>query len=208
MGPLYGGLFGSADYEYYLYLATGIVAWYYFSGTLGESATAFTAHEVFIKQTSLPLTVYILRICVRNLIILAHNLIILFGVYFWVAGFSLRVLLILPVIGVLFLLLYLLSIIIAFFCARFRDLIPLVSNFLQLAMFLTPVFWVATASSGRQIYTQYNPFYYLISAFRAPFGIMDFNVVATLSIASSLVLLFIVDWLIIKKFGRQVVYWV
>ena len=208
MGPLYGALFGYSDIRYYLYLATGIVAWYYFSGTLGESTTAFTAHEVFIKQSNIPLPAYVLRICVRNFIILLHNLVVLFIVYLWVEGFSIQIFLILPTLAIIFLVLYLLSIALAFFCARFRDLIPLVSNLLQLAMFLTPVFWVLTESSARTIYTKFNPFYYLLSAFRAPFGVGEFSLLVFSPVLIGAGLLFFVDLYLLKKYSRRVVYWV
>ncbi len=208
MGPLYGGLFGAVDYKYYLYLATGIVSWYYISGTLGESATAFTAHEVFIKQTNIPLSAYVLRICIRNLLILFHNLIVLMLVYVWVNGFDYKIFLIIPLLIEIFTLLYFSAIVLAFFCARFRDLIPLVSNFLQLAMFLTPIFWMVSSESNRSVYTQLNPFYYLVSAFRAPFGIGEITIKFQLILFLGIWVIGALALSIIRKFSKRVVYWV
>ncbi len=52
---------------------------------------------------------------------------------------------------------------------RFRDLIPLTQNILQLFFFLTPIFWVAGTEMERFSLLHLNPFDYFISLARMPF---------------------------------------
>jgi ABC-2 type transport system permease protein/lipopolysaccharide transport system permease protein len=59
--------------------------------------------------------------------------------------------------------------VLAFLCARFRDLEQIIRNLLQLAFFVTPVFWKAelVVNSKRAI-VDYNVLFYFIEIIRAP----------------------------------------
>ena len=76
MGPLYGRLLGQDLAGYFPYLAISLILWQFISGMINESCVAFVAAESYIKQTRLPLTVHVLRVVWRNLIIFAHNVVI------------------------------------------------------------------------------------------------------------------------------------
>jgi ABC-type polysaccharide/polyol phosphate export permease len=52
--------------------------------------------------------------------------------------------------------------------ARFRDIPQIVSALLQLAMFMTPVFWRPEQIHTRQFILTYNPFYYMLDLTRSP----------------------------------------
>jgi ABC-type polysaccharide/polyol phosphate export permease len=77
MGPLYGSLLQQDIASYFPYLATGVVVWFLLSNLIADGCNAFIAAEGFIKQVKLPLTVHVLRVVWRNLIIFAHNAVIL-----------------------------------------------------------------------------------------------------------------------------------
>ena len=76
MGPLYGRLLNQPIADYFSYLAIGLVVWMLISNLITESCQVFIGAEGFLKQTKLPYTIHILRLVWRNLIIFAHNLII------------------------------------------------------------------------------------------------------------------------------------
>lgn len=80
MGPLYASLFGQSLDDYFLYLATSIIAWQLISTSINDSCQAFIGAEGFIKQSSLPLSVYVLRIVWKNLIIFLHNSVVIVAV--------------------------------------------------------------------------------------------------------------------------------
>ena len=72
-------------------------------------------------------------------------------------------------IALLFINGYWVGVVLAFLCARFRDLELIIRNLLQLAFFITPVFWKAdlVVSSKRAI-VDYNVLFYFIEIIRAP----------------------------------------
>ena len=45
--------------------------------------------------------------------------------------------------------------------ARFRDVPPIVASIMQVAFFLTPIFWTPSALPSRELFVHLNPFYYL-----------------------------------------------
>ena len=53
-------------------------------------------------------------------------------------------------------------------CARFRDIVQIVSSMLQLLMFLTPVFWFPSSLPGRSHAILYNPLAQLLDIVRLP----------------------------------------
>ena len=44
---------------------------------------------------------------------------------------------------------------------RFRDVPPIIASVMQVAFFLSPVFWTPGALRGREIFVNANPFYYM-----------------------------------------------
>src|SRR6185369_5295134 len=76
MGPLYGALMGQPASQYIHFLAVGFIFWQFISALITEGCQTFISAEGFIKQTRLPMTVYALRVVWRNVLILAHNFII------------------------------------------------------------------------------------------------------------------------------------
>ncbi len=54
------------------------------------------------------------------------------------------------------------------FCARFRDIGPIVASIMQIAFFLTPVIWQPEQLGEHAVYLPLNPFFTLIEIVRAP----------------------------------------
>ena len=61
------------------------------------------------------------------------------------------------------------SIPIAYLCARFRDIPPIIQNVMQIVYFLTPIFWQPHALPIDKAYvTGNNPFFHALEIIRAP----------------------------------------
>jgi len=207
MGPLYGVLFSQGDNAFTLYLATGLVFWGFISNTLLESCTAFIGNESFIKQTTLPKYIYIFRILSRNLIVLAHNISIPILIALFYEKLSFKIIYLFPIIALVCFFLFFASVVVAFFCSRYRDLIPLVGNILQLSMFLTPVFWIHP-DPKRLTFLNYNIFSYLINLLRAPFNCgnissNDINVIVVVTVTITFLAI-----VLYQMYSKRVVYWV
>ena len=97
MGPVYAMLFNQPVTAYFQYLAVSFIVWSLVSGQIIESCTTFVAAEGIIKQMKLPLTLHLNRILSRNLIILAHNFVVIIAVLYFIPPHQLIPLLLFPV---------------------------------------------------------------------------------------------------------------
>jgi ABC-type polysaccharide/polyol phosphate export permease len=76
IGLLYPKLFKQDISSYLPFLSISLVTWGFISSLLTEGCSSFINAEHLIKQMKLPYTIHVLRQVWRNLIIFAHNLII------------------------------------------------------------------------------------------------------------------------------------
>ena len=171
VGILFAGLFGNDISQYMPFLAAGIVVWTLISSTVLEGCNVFIAATGYIKSVPMPLVTHIYRLIFRNLIIFAHNLVlilILWSIFRWPLGFEVIVGLaglainVVALIGAVLLL--------GTICARFRDIPQIIAAVMQLLFLLTPIVWMPDAMrSGRvRFVVDWNPLYYLVEVVRGP----------------------------------------
>lgn len=169
IGPLYGRLLGIGSDEFIPYLAMGIITWGLISGVILDGANAFVGAENLVRAVKLPHSVHIFRVLQRNLIIFLHNLLAFlpFMIYLRIWP-EWRWLLAAP--GVLIILLAALpiSFLLGTLSARFRDLQQIIASVMQLAFFVTPIFWKAELLKDRAYFAEYNPFQVLLEVVRGP----------------------------------------
>lgn len=171
IGMVFGQIFKSPMSEFLPFLAIGMILWSFISTVITEGCTGFIAAEGIIKQLSLPLFVHILRIVWRNILILAHNIVIfpLVLIVFsktlsWVAFISIPGLL-LTIINLTWI-----ALLLGIVCARYRDLPQIVGSILQVGFYLTPIMWMPSLLPERAgLYLlDLNPFYHLMEIIRSP----------------------------------------
>ena len=153
------------------YVGLGYIAFALLSGLTRAGGDVFITGSSTLKSTRQPLSNLVLRDVGVEFINFAHNM-VLYLVFLAVGLVPLSpkiliALLIVVVIGAngLFLGLWL-----GIAVARFRDLQPFINSILGVAIFFCPVFYqLDSLSSGiRNVLLVWNPFTYLIMAFRAP----------------------------------------
>jgi ABC-type polysaccharide/polyol phosphate export permease len=163
-----------------------------------------------IKQISIPLPVYILRKLWQNIILFGHNLIIIFLVISFVGqGWSWNALYAIPAFILVLILLFSVSLILSIACARFMDITQVVSVFLQLVYFITPVFWMKKLLPENYAWiTEFNPFYHAIEIIRAPLlgGQYPTNSMLWLIFYTCVFTLIAIG--VFKRFKQRVAYWV
>lgn len=172
MGMLYARLFHIDLQHYFPYLVAGMLAWGLVQTILTESVDVYLISASLIRQVKLPYFFHIHRLCIRNFIISAHNLLVMIPIYlFFPQGWAWLTLM--PVFCFNLLLLYLNLVLVAnilgMVCARYRDMGQVFKSLLQVLFFLTPVMWDA-ASIGQQYQTLIlcNPLYDFIQLLRQP----------------------------------------
>lgn len=169
LGILYSTLLGQEIHDYLPYLGVGLVIWQYLSGCVNEGANTFIGAGYLIKQIRMPLTVHVARIVWRNFVILMHSLPVVM-VFLFAFGHrpGLEIILIFPGLLILWLHGIWIGIVLGTLCARYRDVLPIVGNLLQVAFFFTPVMWLPDLLKDRAWIAELNPLYHLIEIVRAP----------------------------------------
>ena len=122
-----------------------------------------------LSQTSLPMFTFVWRTLLRNLINLAHHVVIIVGVMTWFEAWGgINVAMTLVGLALVLLNISWISMLAAITSARFRDVPQIIGSVMQFAIFMTPVFWKADSIRANHAILLLNPFYYMLDAVRAP----------------------------------------
>jgi lipopolysaccharide transport system permease protein len=92
-------------------------------------------------------------------------------------------------------------------CTRFRDILPIVGNIIQVAFFFTPVMWSPDILKDRAWVADYNPLYHLIELIRAPVLGQPIQTNSWLVSIGMLIVGFLVAQVLMTKYRNRVVYW-
>jgi ABC-type polysaccharide/polyol phosphate export permease len=169
MGFLYARLFDISLHDFIPFVATGIVFFGVITGIINEGCDTFVQAAGMLSQTSLPMFTFLWRTVFRNLINLAHNVVIILGVLIYF-GYWRTMNLPFAVLGLALVVVNSawVSMLVAIASARFRDVPQIVVSVMQFAMFMTPVFWVPGRLGRAHAILVFNPFYHMLEAMRAP----------------------------------------
>lgn len=173
IGLVYAKLFNVAIHDFLPLVALGIVFFGTISGIITEGCTTFVQAAPMLSQTNLPMFTFVWRTVFRNLINLAHHLVIVVAVLV-TYGYWRHINAPAALVGLMFLLLNSawISMLVGIASARFRDIPQVVTSVMQFAVFVTPVFWPAerllAAHDARRAVLDYNPFFHMLEAVRAP----------------------------------------
>jgi ABC-type polysaccharide/polyol phosphate export permease len=169
IGVVYANLFGIALHKFLPLVALGIVFFGLISSIITEGCDTFVNAAGMLSQTSLPMLTFVWRTVLRNLFNLVHHMVIIVAVLviygYWRVSNPAGALL-----GLVFLVLNAswLSLLVGIASARFRDIPQIVVSVMQFAIFVTPVFWPADRLGTHRGVLDFNPFYHMLEAVRAP----------------------------------------
>lgn len=212
MGFLYAHLWKVPLQGYFPYLASGLLAWGLISSVLVESTETYLLSVGLIKQIKMPYFLHIHRMCTRNFIVFAHNLLIMIPIYlFFPSQFtaSWAFLLIFVNLLILYVVAVLYSNIISMVCARYRDLGQVIKSLIQVAFFLTPVMWkIDILPSHIQKWMMLNPLYHLIEMIRQPLLGCYPNILNTWGITILLCFGLLLNRWLFVPYRARIVYWI
>ncbi len=209
MGFIYAHLFHTEPRSYIPYLSLGLIVWQLISTLITEGCQTFLATEGVIQQVPIPFSIHAYRVVCRNFFVFAHNLVIVpVGLVIFAIPVDWHLVevvagcVVLAVNGVW------VAIFLGIFSARFRDIAPIVGSFLQVAFFLTPVFWPIEALGIYKPFAEFNPLFAAIDVIRAPLiGVP----VATYSwpvLLASTALGCAATFILFARFRGRIAYWV
>ncbi len=191
-----------------VYLSVGYLIFRFLSNIIVDGAAVFVNAETWIKSESLPLSIYVYRSILRNLIVATYSLlpVIAICVYFRVysVNFALSIA---PVLAVYFLNAFWVSALLGLLSTRHRDLSHLLATGMSIVYFLTPVLWVPEDIGSLASIAQYNPFTHFIAIARTPLlegtiPILSWQVVGGIT-AGGMLLVF----LLFSFFRHRIVFW-
>ncbi|MEI7295348.1 ABC transporter permease [Paraburkholderia tropica] len=209
IGVVYGSLFGQKMSDYLPFLSISLVMWTMFAQTVQEGSIAYINSATYIRQAATPKLIYIFQVMWRNLVILAHNfiivlvLLVIYGVKSWSA---------LPIF-VPALLLYLanalwIAMLAGLLSARFRDLPQIISALIQIAFYVTPIIYRPDSLKRFSFIVELNPLAHLIELVRAPL-IGQFPSLTTWLVSLGLA---VVGWTVALamtgRYLKRIPYWV
>ncbi|MBU6496935.1 MAG: ABC transporter permease [Rhodospirillales bacterium] len=209
MGVIYATLFRMDVAEYLPFLAVSQVLWGFLATLVTEACTGYTSAEFTIRSMRMPFVLYAVRILVRNLVVLAHNMLVIVVVFAVFANWpDANWLLILPAALVWLLDGVAVTLLLGVLCARFRDIPPIVGSIMQMAFFVTPVIWQPRLVGAHQWLLPFNPFYTLLEIIRAPLlgQLPNAGVYASALLTS--VLLCGATWLLFTRVRDRIAFWV
>jgi lipopolysaccharide transport system permease protein len=204
LGILFATLYQMDVRDFLPYLALSQVLWGFLSTLVSDGCTCFTSSEPLILSIRMPLSVHALRVLVRGLLILAHNVVVIVGVDIYFALWPGAVLP-LAIPGVLLWMLdaFALCLILGAIGARFRDIPPIVASVMQIAFFVTPIIWKPVQLKEHVWVLPYNPFFDLIEVVRAPLlGYPPSAMTWLMAVMYSAFLLGVTWWLMMRARGR------
>ncbi|EFN00173.1 ABC transporter permease [Actinobacillus pleuropneumoniae] len=209
MGPLYGSLFDFDPSDFIPHLALGLIFWALMSSVINDSVHTFAESAHFMKQTYIPVPIFILRVVYRQLIVLIHNMILypIIMLVLW-RDVTLLILLSVPAVVLVTINLVFISLLISIFCARYRDMAQMVTSITSLLFFITPIIWrMEQLPVERQGFVVWNIFATYLDLMRKPLlGVMPANV-EWLTVVVSAIILGVISIIVLAKTRNKITYW-
>ena len=209
LGVLYSTLFKQNLHEYLPFLALSLVLWNYIQTLVSEACVCFTSSDGMIRAIRMPFSLYAGRTVLRNVLVLLHNVIVLVGVYLifsiWPGPIALVAI---PALALWLVDSLALAIALGAFCARFRDIPPIVASVLQIAFFVSPIIWRPELIEHGRRWLPLNPFFSLFEIVRGPLlgEVPSWSVVAAALIYSAVVCGG--SWILFTRVRGRLAFWV
>jgi lipopolysaccharide transport system permease protein len=208
MGILVGTLFKQEFTKYLPYATLGIVLWNFISQSLVEGANCFVGASVYIMQAKRPLFAFVVHVLYRNLVYLAHTVVIyvivalIFSVSLTPATLLVVPALVLLVVNMGWILLF-----IGVLAARFRDVHMMIQSSMTVLFWLTPIVFYPEMLGNHRWIIDLNPIAYLLDIVRRPVMGEAPTSLSWLVVCSMAILGWTVAFLFFSRFRARVSYW-
>ncbi len=218
MGLLYSVLLDLDLRTFLPHVTVGLIVWGLISASILEGADVFVANEGLIKQLPSALSVHIYRLVWRQLLLLAHNLliyVIIMAVFWPPNGFHWSDLSAIPALALITVNAVWVSILFGIVSTRYRDIAPILGSLVTLLFFMTPIVWSTAGldqmggqAAERAKLVEINPLFHYLEIIRAPM------VGGTQQLHSWYIVLgfTVIGWALaifaLKKYRARVAYWV
>lgn len=211
LGTVGGGLLNRNFSDYLPFLATGMILWVYISSVISESCSLFISSHNLFRQMQFSYSLLAYALVWRNIVVFLHNLAAYFIIFLLTVPHLVTIwtLLVIPGIAILILNSVWVAMLLGMICLRFRDLQQLIATFIQIGIFVTPVFWPPDSLNGirRLIFVELNPLYSLMEVVRAPLLGHAASQVVYLTAIGITIAGWTVTFFLFQTFRKRIAYW-
>jgi lipopolysaccharide transport system permease protein len=184
LGILYSTLFKMDVHDYLPFLALSQILWGFLATLVSEACTTFTEAEGVIRSVRMVFAVFSIWPGWDGLLALP-------GLLIWVID-ALA-----------------LTLLLGAFCARFRDIQPIVNSLMQIAFFMTPVIWKPDQlSAASKALLPISPFFDLLEIVRGPILGTSVTMMTWVGAIGFSVVLCGVSWAFFARARGRVTFWI
>jgi lipopolysaccharide transport system permease protein len=210
IGFLYAGLMKVSIERYLPWMTTGLVIWGLISQTVLEGGDAFISAANILRQTAMPIPLFVWRVVWRNLITFVHQAPVLIAVglkfhyLFRINLLEASAGLILIVINISWAALF-----VAIVSARYRDFQQVLASLTQLLFFLSPVLWIPNQMKGYGgKIMMLNPIVHMLNVLRGPLLGEGFSGFSALFLIGTALIGWIITLILFSKVRRRIVHFI
>lgn len=209
MAVVFSRIFGT-EVEYRVFLLSGLLAWNFFSEASSLGIGSMVWGGDLMQQVFVPRSAFVVASVGTGLVNLLLAIVPLLGVMLWV-GVPIHWSVLFSPIPALLILMFTLgvSLILSVGAMYFADVNEMFKVVLRAWMYLTPIVYPESLliNNGYKWLLTFNPMYYLVRAFRAPFQFGRLpNSVEFWSAFAIGAGVFILGWLIFNRFADEFTY--
>jgi lipopolysaccharide transport system permease protein len=209
MAIVWSLLWNQLIHEIMPFFGVGIIMWNFLAQVLTECTTIFVEHGRFYRNQRMNFSVSIYSVIYKNTLNFAHSLIIIVVL---ILAFSVPInwylLQIVPALALTWIKMAWLGYVLAMACVRYRDMIQVITNWVLVFFFLSPVMWRPNfLPSEYHFLIDYNPLAQFLELLRSPFlgqPVTIYTWIITIVIALGGGLLSLPA---IGRYRRRVIFW-
>jgi ABC-type polysaccharide/polyol phosphate export permease len=207
---LYSQLFKVKSSDLVPLIAFGITFWQLLTSCVTGASATFIGQSQSIKSSTLPISFYVFSSVAQQFLVFLHSAIVLIPLAF-VINSTPRIICFVTVPLAIFCALlngFSLGLWLGPLSARYRDISASIPIIIQLAMFLSPIFWPPSLLGGRAWIVDYNPIAWMVETFRSPIlgGEPRFNLWLRLIILTGVN--FSLGVVVLHRVRYKITYWI
>ena len=206
---LYSQLFKMNSSEIVPLAAFGFSFWNLTTNLISSSSVVFIQHSQSIKSSTLPFSFYIFSSVSQQFLIFLHSALVLIPVSIFNDENPRIICLISVPITVAIALVngFSLGLWLGPMSTRFRDVSATIPIIIQIAIFLSPIFWSASLLTGREWIVDYNPIAWMIETFRSPLMGRAIRIDFLIKIVVFTCCNFALGFVVMNKVRNKISYW-
>lgn len=196
--------------QFLLYVLTGITVWQFISACMLDATGMFVSESSTLTSSHPSHSSLALRVVIRQLLIMMHSVPVVLMLAWMGGSINEHTIWVIPALFAVGVAMVPAVLLISIISTRLRDFGQLVTVTMQFAVFLTPVFWMASAvpkDSNAHLILMLNPFSHILAVLRDPIMGLPPSIDSWISFAIVAGVVSVLALLIFPGARGRVVYW-